>query len=104
MGFIREHVIKRLTRSKGWRKVRNEHIARHPVCAVCGRRKKLEVHHIEDFSTNPELELDPNNLLTLCRGTFNCHLLLGHLASWRSINPDVLADCISLSGKIQNRR
>ena len=104
MSFIREHIVKRFTRSKGWRKVRNNHIKEHPYCAVCGKTKRLEAHHIEDFSTNPELELDPDNLITLCRGTYNCHLLFGHLCLWQSINPDVVDDSDYMLVKIENRR
>lgn len=104
MSFIREHIVKRFTRSKGWRKVRNEHIAMNPVCAVCGRDNKLEVHHIKDFSENPELELDLRNLITLCRGATKCHFMFGHLGYWKSINPDVIYDAIYFNKKIENRR
>jgi len=104
MSIIREHIVKRFTRSSGWSKVRKNHILNHPVCAVCGKDKKLEVHHIEDFSTRPELELDPLNLLTLCRGSFNCHLLFGHLGDWKSINEFVIQDSFWMYQKILNRR
>ena len=103
MSLIREFIVKPLTRSKGWRKVRKAHILLNPRCAVCGGKRGLEVHHKEDFSTNPELELDPDNLLTLCRPK-RCHLLFGHLNSWKSINPTVVEDADIWKYKIIERR
>jgi len=103
MSFIREHVVKPLTRSRGWRKVRKAHIKKHPYCEVCGSKKGVEVHHVEDFSEHPELELDPNNLISLCRKR-RCHLLFGHLNNFKSINPKVRDDAETWSAKIKNRR
>ena len=104
MSIIREHVFKPLTRSTSWRKVRKQHIKSQPTCQVCGRTEKLEVHHIKDYSENPELELDPSNLITLCGGSTKCHFVFGHLGSWRSINPTVLFDSKYFSQKIKSRR
>jgi hypothetical protein len=102
MSLFREQIVKRFGRSRGWRKVRKRHIRKFPVCASCGRKKKPEVHHIKDFSTHPELELAADNLITLCRK--RCHLLIGHLLSWKSINPEVSADSRWLRLKIEGRR
>jgi len=99
---FREHVVKRFTRSSGWRKIRNAHIKKHPQCACCGSKNAPEVHHIQDFSTAPELELDPNNLITLCGK--RCHLLFGHLGYWKSINPEIINDSKWIRNKIENRR
>ena len=41
---------------------------------------------------HPELELDPNNLITLCMGENSCHLDIGHGGSFRAYNQDVLDD------------
>src|SRR3990167_2401737 len=82
-------------RSSEWRRVRAEHLARNPLCALCGGEKTLEVHHIKMFSTNPELELDKNNLITLCESGKNgvvCHRFFGHLGNYKSINPFVAGD------------
>lgn len=39
------------------------------------------------------MELDPNNLVTLCENpTFNCHLFFGHLKRWDKHNPRVVED------------
>lgn len=103
MSFIRE-LKKKATRSKGWRKIRNNHVKANPYCYACGRKKGLEVHHIEDFSTKPELELDPNNLLTLCDKGTRCHFVFGHLGNWKSINLTVLKDSDWFHNKIINRR
>lgn len=32
MSFIREHVVKRSTRSSGWSRVRKKHIKKQPYC------------------------------------------------------------------------
>jgi 5-methylcytosine-specific restriction protein A len=104
MSFIREHIIKRATRSSGWSKVRKDHIKRFPVCAACGTKRKLEVHHIKDFSSNPELELDPDNLITLCRSGTQCHLTFGHLGSWKSINLEAVSDSTWFKEKVKKRR
>jgi len=101
VGFVREHVSKRSRRSKGWRKVRNAEVKRAGKCECCGRKWNLQVHHIEDFSTAPERELDPENLLVLCG---RCHLLVGHLNYWRSINPTVVTDAMLWDVKIRHRR
>ena len=88
-------------RSPLWRMVRKEYARKHPKCEATGSTKKLQVHHIKDFSTNPELELDENNLIMLTRPI---HLYLAHLGSYRSINPDIVEDAKILLEKIKNRR
>ena len=88
-------------RSPGWRRIRRLHLQRHPVCALTGSKKRIEVHHIKDYSTNPELELDPANLITLKRSV---HLIFGHLGSFRSINPNVREDVSLWKNKFENRR
>ena len=102
--MIREHLIKRFTRSRYWSKVRKIHLSRHNVCAICGKTKKLEVHHIDDFSSHPELELDPNNLITLCRGGMKCHRIFGHLGNWKYINPRITIDAYYWNKKIKQGR
>lgn len=103
MFSIREF-YKTLTRSSGWSLVRKIHILKNPTCAVCGKNKKLQVHHIQDFSETPELELDPDNLITLCMGSTKCHFTFGHLGYWKSINPDIVKDSEWFLEKFKNRR
>jgi len=101
MSIYREFLFKILTRSSGWSLVRKIHIIKNNTCACCGRENKLEVHHVKDYSEHPELELDPENLITLCRG---CHFSLGHLFNWKSINPEIVEDSKWLLEKVKNRR
>lgn len=93
-------------RSGSWPRVRADHLAKNPCCAVCGGTEKLEVHHKQPFHLQPELELDPANLITLCeagKGGINCHLAWGHLGSFKAFNPNVEADAAAWRKKIQSR-
>jgi 5-methylcytosine-specific restriction protein A len=81
-------------RSVRWPAVRRAHLKAHPTCAACGGRARLNVHHLRPFHLYPELELDPENLLTLCEGgvaATNCHLLFGHGGNWSRYNPTCVA-------------
>lgn len=98
-------------RSPKWDKVRDEHIRLNPCCAVCGSRINVQVHHKKPFHLFPELELDPNNLVSLCEGKKpglvrrfllaahmvaedpgNHHLNIGHNGHFKDYNPNVDAD------------
>ena len=93
-----------IPRSGKWPTVRNNHLKLNPICAVCGGKENLNVHHIQDFHQYPELELDSNNLITLCEGhVVNCHLLFGHLLNFRSININVIEDVKIWNNKIKTR-
>ncbi len=89
------------TRSVKWRSVRNSYIADNPKCECCNRKNKilqpLEVHHKKPFHLNPELELDINNLITLCR---HCHLLVGHLMDYTGYNETVKEDAKNFRQRI----
>lgn len=92
-------------RSGKWSKVRDDHLASQPACQMCGSTKLVQVHHIEPFHNCPEKELDSSNLITLCEGGHhcNCHLLFGHLLSWKSHNSHVVEDAKLWAKKIANR-
>jgi len=92
MTVYRELVVKPLTRSPKWRKVRKQHLKDHPRCACCGRTTKLEVHHKKSFSEYPGLELEPANLITLCGGSTKCHFVFGHFGYWKINNDNVMID------------
>lgn len=82
-------------RSPEWPRVRLEHLKKHPTCAVCGNRIDVEVHHKISFAANPKLELDSENLITLCRkgkAGLPCHLFWGHGGNFQYYNPDVVND------------
>lgn len=88
-------------RSPKWRKVRAEHIKKNPKCAACGRKDNLEVHHIVPYHIDPDKELDPENLITLC-GKY-CHFVFGHLMDWKSWNENVVRDCTLYNISISQR-
>jgi len=89
-----------IARSKDWRRVRKEHLRKHPFCAVCGTKKRLEAHHCIPYHIDKSLELDPKNLITLCR---KHHFLFGHLNFWASWNVDVKNNSKYFYEKIKNR-
>lgn len=78
-------------RSPNWRAVREAHLKTQPNCQACGRDRDLDVHHIVPVKDNPDLELEPSNLITLCGSP--CHLVHGHFMSWFRCNPYVVKDC-----------
>lgn len=101
-----DKVPKGAKRSSKWPKVRKEHLKKNPTCAVCGGKKKLEVHHVKCFHLHPDLELDPSNFITLCENKkdgINCHLLVGHLGSYKSFNENAPTDAKFWYDKIHAR-
>jgi hypothetical protein len=74
-------------------------VAAHPTCAACGTRG-VEVHHVEPFHVRPDLELDPANLISLCRAD---HFCFGHFHRWASWNPDVRADVARYRHELDRR-
>ena len=93
---VREHA-KKLTRSSKWSGVRKTTLINHPYCAVCGSTVLLQVHHCIPFHLKPELELDQRNLIVLCMGKNECHLLLGHGDNFKKYNPYIAADVRNLA-------
>lgn len=90
-------------RSKQWPRVRKAHLKLNPRCALCGGKKKVEVHHIVPFHVEPALELVAANLITLCesrKGGITCHLFAGHLGSYRRQNKAVVEDACYLSQRL----
>lgn len=91
-------------RSPLWAAARGRFVRDNPFCAACGSSLCLNVHHVKPYHLHPELELDPDNMLTLCEGrVVNCHLLFGHLRSWHSWNVDVRADAAEMLARIKGR-
>ena len=99
-GYCRE-LMKLATRSSGWSKIRKERIGiDQGRCRACGKKYDLQVHHIKPFQFAPELELDIKNTITLCG---RCHLLLGHLDSWKSYNSEVAHDAFKTRCRVGGR-
>lgn len=71
-------------RSPKWGAVRRKHLLDNPLCVACGGDKDLQVHHIKPFHLYPPLELDPENLITLCEASGReCHFRFGHGFNWK---------------------
>ena len=91
-------------RSKKWPEVQKAFLKQNPICAVCSKKgtvlNPLNVHHKQPFHVKPALELDPNNLITLCRVH---HFLFGHLLNWSSWNIEVEQDAYNWREKIKDR-
>lgn len=91
-------------RSNEWAKVRKLHLLKEPFCMVCGGSKNLQVHHLMPVHVDPSKELDPENLITLCNGTVNCHLIWGHLLDYKSYSTTCKEDAKIWNEKIKNRK
>jgi hypothetical protein len=85
-------------RSPKWPALQRNHLKLHPKCEACETTLGLNVHHVKPFHLYPELELDPKNLITLCR---DHHFSIGHdpdgpwapaKPSWTKENPNVRSD------------
>ena len=87
-------------RSPHWAKLERETVQAHPYCACCGGTSELQVHHVVPFHLDAAKELDPANLIVLCRRD---HLLFGPLCSWRSWNEAVRQDVAAMTAKIGAR-
>ena len=91
-------------RSNKWASVRAEHLKKFPACAICNKQSSLlnplNVHHCIPFNVDKSLELNPENLITLCRKD---HLLFGHLNNFKSWNTEVRPDSKVWHDKIKNR-
>lgn len=85
-------------RSPKWPALQRKHLKLHPKCEACGTTLGMNVHHVKPFHLYPDLELDPKNLITLCR---DHHFSIGHdpdgpwapaKPSWKAENPNVRRD------------
>lgn len=76
-------------RSPKWRALQKSFLIKNNECAACGSKKQLQVHHILPFDDYPELELQENNLITLCMSEKDCHLLIAHGGNFRRYCPNV---------------
>jgi hypothetical protein len=90
-------------RSSQWPAFKIEYAKTHlPVCAVCGGTAQLNLHHLRPFHVFPELELVESNVVWLCNAK-ECHIRIGHLSNFQSINPNGKEDIAIWRDKIRNR-
>lgn len=92
-------------RSNRWPKVRAEHLKTQPNCQACGGSARIQVHHVTPFHLDASLELEPENLITLCESrASNCHRLFGHLLDYKTHNEDVRNDSETFRKKLEKAR
>ena len=62
--------IERFHNKKKWLQLKSRILYERKICEVCKSDRFLHVHHILPRSSNPELAMDIENLMVLCK---NCH-------------------------------
>lgn len=72
-------------RSPQWPPVERAFLRAHPECRGCGSRRNLNAHHLVPFHVDRAKELDPDNLVAVCR---SCHFVLCHRNDWSNWEPD----------------
>lgn len=90
-------------RSDKWPKIEKEYLAKQPKCQACNGTQRLNVHHKQPFHIHPELELDLNNLITLCMGATECHIRIGHGDDFKMYNPNVVTDAAEILAHPEKR-
>jgi hypothetical protein len=104
---VQGKIPKGTARSDKWPEFRKNWFKEHgEFCRLCGGKEKVELHHIQPFHLAPNLELAEVNVIALCeseKGGLNCHLAIGHLGSFKSFNPTVVADIQFWHDKIVHR-
>lgn len=104
-GELPDHAPRGARRSSHWPAVRAAHLRREPRCMVCGGTEHVQVHHVVPFHVDPDLELAPDNLLTLCEAKDRlCHYTFGHGYSWLQHNPNVRADVAAWAQRVKAMR
>lgn len=89
-----------LKRSTKWPYLRRKWLKLHPLCAFCSSKVSIQVHHIIPVHVSPELELNENNLMSLCESSKRqCHFIFGHLYDWLNYNKDIKLDVVVWSAK-----
>ncbi len=88
-----------LPRSPKWPEFRQTILKAQPWCSACGRTDAIEVHHIQPFHIQPQMELQTTNVIVLCEGdVMHCHYMLGHRGwSWKDFDPN----CVEFVGLVR---
>lgn len=79
-------------RSSSWGTFRKQYIK--DKCEVCRKGYFLELHHVIPVNVDKSKELDPDNVVTVCR---SCHFSWGHFFSWRKFNGQIKNDIIRVN-------
>jgi hypothetical protein len=87
-------------RSSKWDEVQKAYLTAHPTCEACGSKVELNVHHVLPFHLFPEFELEPSNLITLCKWH---HMPLGHLGLFQAYNPLIREDAARHLARVKAR-
>lgn len=82
MGHLLYWLRNRSRYPSGWRSLEKATVAKHPYCAFCGARRRLQVHHIKPVHIDISSNADPRNLIVLCAWD---HLQEGHLGDFRRL-------------------
>jgi hypothetical protein len=53
------------------------------------------------FHSDPSLELNPDNFITLCMNKLECHEKIGHGGNFKLYNPHVKEDAAILKGHLE---
>lgn len=85
--FVPRKILKLRENSARWQRLRKAHLKKEPCCAVCGRARDVEVHHVVPVSFDPDREFDAHNLITLCATP--CHAMFGHFFCYHCYNKNV---------------
>lgn len=72
-----------VARASGWPKVCRDYLSANQLCRGCGRKAET-VHHLDPVHEKPELELDPDNFVSV---DVPCHFVLCHAGDWRLTVP-----------------
>jgi len=75
-------------------KAKKVYVKNHAECAICGRKEKLEVHHIHPVHVDHKLASDPKNFITLCDP---CHFTWGHFGNYRTKYNLLIRECAIIS-------
>jgi 5-methylcytosine-specific restriction enzyme A len=66
-----------------WVRARKMFLRRNPLCARCAESSRIKVatlvHHKKPVDDYPELRLDPQNMMGLCR---DCHEIIEGRKRW----------------------
>ena len=105
LGYHRQEAKPAEARSPKWPALEKAHLLKEPACVACGGTTHLEAHHIIPFHVDSSKELDPTNLITLCRHpSHDDHFIWGHFCDFKAWNPNVREDASEYHEKMKNRQ